>query len=745
MSIQTLDRRSFLRVSALAGGGLMIAAYIDPFGDLFAQGRQGGGPPLTPNAFIKIGADGRVTIIGKNPEIGQGIKTTLPMLIAEELDVAWDSVTVEQGDFDPKYGAQSAGGSTAVPGNWTPMRQVGAGARQMLLAAAAANWNVPESELTTQSGHVVHASSRRNAGYGELAAKAATMPAPDLATVKLKDAADYKIIGKRVPSVDNRSVVMGKPLFGIDAMVQGMVHAVYQRCPVFGGKAVSANLDLIKTLPGVKHAFIVDTPNPQAGLSSGVAICADSWWLANEARKQLKVIWDNGATAAHSTESFDKQALEMSPKFPAQATRADGDVEAAFGSAAKVIEGAYAYPFLSHAPLEPMNAVCNFKDGKLEAWVGTQQPARGRTQVAQALGIQEADVTIHLTRMGGSFGRRLQNDFFVETAYIAKQIGGAVRVQWNREDDLGHDWYRAAGYHFFKGGVDASGKLVAWRNHFVGPTGSSSGGAGEFPARFVPNFSLFQSTIVSGVPTGAMRAPTSNAVAFVNQSFLDEMAHAAGKDPLQFRIDLLSGPLVIPPPAPPPAAGAGAPGAGRGGGAAPGWDPARMRATLELVRDKSGWGKTKLPAGTAMGVAFHYSHSGYFAEVAEVSVDAQKRVRVNRVWVAADIGNQIINPLNAEGQVESSIIDGLSQLMTYEITVVGGKATQTSWNDYSPLRMRQAPKSIQTFFVKSEGNPTGLGEPALPPILPAVTNAIFAASGARIRTLPLSKSGYKWA
>jgi isoquinoline 1-oxidoreductase beta subunit len=342
--------------------------------------------------------------------------------------------------------------------------------------------------------------------------------------------------------------------------------------------------------------------------------------------------------------------------------------------------------------------------------------------------------------MGGSFGRRLSNDYFVECAVSRNRLAARSSCNGNREDDLGHDLYRAAGYHFFKAGVDASGKLVAWRNHFVGPTGSSSGGAGEFPARFVPNFALYQSQITSGVPTGAMRAPTSNAVAFVNQSFLDEMAHAAGKDPLQFRLDLLSGPLVVPPPAP-----AGAPAGGRGGGGGQGWDPARMRGVLELVRDKSGWGKTKLPAGTAMGVAFHFSHAGYFAEVAEVSVDAQKRVRVNRVWVAGDIGNQIVNPLNAAGQVESSIIDGLSQLMSYEITIAAGAVTQTSWADYMPMRMRQAPRSIEAFFVKSDANPTGLGEPALPPILPAVTNAIFTATGTRVRSLPLSKSGYRWA
>jgi isoquinoline 1-oxidoreductase beta subunit len=611
----------------------------------------------------------------------------------------------------------------------------------MLVAAAAATWNVPEGECTTANGRVTHTASRRSAGYPELAAKAATMPVPDLASVKLKDPAAFTIIGKKTAGVDNRSIVTGKPLFGIDATVPGMLHAVYQRCPVYGGKPVSANLDLIKTLPGVKHAFLVDTPNQQNGLWAGVAIVAESWWLANEARKKLQVTWDNGPAAANSTVSFDQQAADMAPKFPAQATRSDGDFDAAIAGAAKTAEGAYFYPYMSHASLEPMNALCQFKDGKLEAWVGTQQPANGRRQAAAALALTEPDITLHMTRMGGSFGRRLQNDYFVECAYIAKQIAGVpVKLQWNREDDLGHDVYRAAGYHFLKGGVDASGKVIAWRNHFVGPTGSSSGGANEFPARFVPNFTLFQSTIVSGVPTGAMRAPTSNGVAFVVQSFIDELAHAAGKDPLQFRIDLLASPIPDPPPA------AGAPGAGRGGGGgAPTADFARrMRGVLEAVRDRSGWGKTQLAAGTAMGVAFHYSHSGYFAEVAEVSVDAQKRVKVNRVWVAADIGRTIVNPLNAEGQVQSSVIDGISQLMT-EITVDAGHAMQASWADYPLLKLRQAPKSIDAFFVQSDANPTGLGEPALPPILPAVTNAIFAATGTRVRTLPMSKSGFRWA
>jgi len=741
MSGAVLDRRSFLRISALAGGGLVIAAYFDPIPDLLAQGR-GGGPlvPLVPNAFIKVHADGKVTIIGKNPEIGQGVKNTLPMLIAEELDVDWKDVTVEQGDLDPKYGAQSAGGSTAVPGNWTPMRQIGAAARQTFVAAAAAQWNVPESELTTASGKVLHAASRRSIGYGELAEKAMTMTPPDLATVKLKDPKDYKIIGQRLTGVDNDKIVTGKPLFGIDARVPGMLYAVFQRAPVFGSKVATANVDELKALPGIKHVVVIEPVQGVAESFGGVAIVGDSWWLANQARQKLKVTWNDGPNAADSSEAFTAKAAELAPKFPAQAARKDGDFDAAIATAAKTAEGMYFYPYHSHAPLEPMNATVSVKDGKCEIWAGTQQPAGAQRGVAQALGIQPTDVTLHMFRMGGSFGRRLRNDFIVEAALIAKAVGVPVHLQWTREDDLQHDYYRAAGFHSLKGGVDANGKLIAWRNHFIAPTGSTLGG-GEFPARFVPNYVQYTSPIPSGVPTGAMRAPGSNGIAFVMQSFIDELAHAAGKDPLQFRLDLLSGPLVAPPPPDPNAA----PGPGRGGGGAPGWDPARMRAVLELVRDKSGWGKAKLPAGTAMGVAFHFSHAGYFAEVAEVAVDAQKRVRVNKVWVAADIGKQIINPLNSEAQVQSSIIDGMSQLMSYEITIKDGHAVETSFAEYEPLRMRQAPKEINVHFLTTDNNPTGLGEPALPPILPAIANAIFTATGQRLRTLPLSKLGYRWA
>ena len=743
-----IDRRSFLQMSVLAGGGLALNLYRSPL----VEAQEPTAPAdLTPQAFIHIAPDGVVTIMARASESGQGMRNMLPMLIAEELDVDWKDVRVQQAQLNEKvYGRQFSGGSANTPMGWEPMRRVGAAGRQLMITAAAQTWGVSAGECTTRSGRVLHAASGRSMGYGELAAKAAALPAPALASVKLKDPKDYRIIGHSQTGVDNHSIVTGKPLFGIDMELPGMLYASIEKAPVFGGKVKTANIEEIKALPGVRHVLVIEggitlaayTPW-EPGMEPGIAIVADTWWQTQEARTKLKVDWDLGPAAAQSSEGFATKAAELLKGPPGSTVRKYGDVEAALSSSAKTVEATYRFPFIAHVTMEPQGSTALWKDGKLEMWSTSTLPADGVALVAKTLGIQESDITTHMVRSGGSFGRRLQNDYLVEAAWIAKRVDAPVKLLWSREDDIAHDGFRPGATVGLKGGLDAKGKVTAWRHHFVtfgdGKHATSGGGMGQdsYPAGFPPAYALYTSMQPLMLRTGALRAPGDNAYCWVAQSFLDELAFAAGRDPLAFQLDLLSNKKM-----PWTSGEHDAVGDHEPTGASV-LIPERFKGVLELVAEKSGWAKRVKQPGRGMGIAVWFCHLGYFAEVAEVSVDAQNKVTVHRVWAAGDVGSQIINPNAAESMAQGGIMEGMGHL-GQEITLADGKVQQSNFFDYPLMRMPQTP-AIEVYWRKTDYSPTGLGEPTLPPILPAVTNAIFAATGKRIRTLPLQRSGFSWA
>jgi isoquinoline 1-oxidoreductase beta subunit len=743
-----LNRRSFLQLTALAGGGLALDLYRSPL--TAAQG-PGKPPDLTPQAFIHISKDGVVTIMARASESGQGMRNMLPMLIAEELDVDWKDVRVQQAELNEKiYGPQFSGGSANTPTGWDPMRRVGAAGRQLLITAAAQTWRVPGSECTTQHGRVLHAASGRSAGYGELASTAAALPAPVLSSVKLKDPKDYCIIGHSQPGVDTHAIVTGKPIFGIDVELPGMLYAAIEKAPVFAGKVKSANIDQIKSLPGVRHVLVIDggiTPAAytpwEPGMEPGIAIVADNWWQAQQARDQLVVEWDLGTAATQSSEGFKKRAEELLQAQPANTLRKYGDVGGALQSSAKVVDATYQYPFIAHVTLEPQGATAHWKDGKLEMWSTSTLPVDGRGLVAKTLGIQESDITTHMVRSGGSFGRRLQNDYLVEAAWIAKRVDRPVKLLWSREDDIAHDPFRPGGTVGLRGGLDARGRLAAWRHHLVtfgdDKHSTSGGGIGQdtYPAGFVPAYALYTSQQPLTLRTGALRAPGDNAYCWVSQSFLDEMAHAAGRDPLEFQLELLSNKQA------PWSSGEHDPVGDHEPTGQSVLIPERFKGVLELVAEKSGWAHRPKAPGRGMGIAAWFCHLGYFAEVADVSVDESNQVTVHRIWAAGDVGSQIINPAAAENIAYGGIIEGMSHL-GQEITLADGRIQQSNFHNHPLIRMRQAPK-IDVYWRKTDYAPTGLGEPTLPPTLPAVTNAIFAATGKRIRTLPLKRSGFSWA
>ncbi|MBS1566082.1 MAG: xanthine dehydrogenase family protein molybdopterin-binding subunit [Bacteroidetes bacterium] len=698
----TLSRRHFLRLGSLAGGGLLLGFRLPVQAEENATMDE---QAFAPNAYISIDNNGVVTLIAPNPEIGQGIKTALPLLLAEELDTDWEKVVIKQGDLDTKaYGNQVAGGSGAIRSRFEPIRKAGATARALLIMAAAQTWNVPAEECSTDNGFVLHKASGRKLGYGELAAKAATLTAPT--DIKLKDPKDYKLIGKRIGNVDNKKILTGKPLFGIDTRREGMLYAMVARPPAFGKKLVSFDDTETRKIPGVKNVV---------RWNNVVAVLASSTWNARKGRDALKLQWEDASPLESTTEHQEafRKLIQEKSKDPG---RNDGDVDSAFANGKNILEAIYEVPILSHAPMEPINFFADVRDGKAELYGPTQVPARARTDVAKALGIPEENITLGMPRQGGGFGRKLQSDNAVEAAMISSLAKAPVQMLWTREDDMQGDFYRPNGMYRYKAAIDEQG-LVAWHETAAALNSRRANSPDNFPAGVVPNLRTDSHGLNSNIQTGPWRAPTHNVLAFTQESFMDEIAHALKKDPIALRLEMLDKAAAQP--------------VGKLS-----YNVDKFKSVINLVRDMSAW-DSKLKPGEFKGFSAYFSFNTYVAEVAVVAIE-KGQLRIKRVYAAVNCG-QVVNLSGAENQVQGAILDGLSHAWYSGITFDKGAVMQKNFNTYKMMRMKDAPPIVEVKFVETHEAPTGLGEPGLPPIAPAVCNAIFAATGKRIRRLPFDQ------
>jgi isoquinoline 1-oxidoreductase beta subunit len=725
-----LDRRQFLLLTGFSGLAIGFPGLASGTEASIQVGQ------VAINHYVQIKTDGTIVIFAPNPEVGQGVRTSLPMIVAEELDADWDRVTVKSAAIDrEKYGIQVAGGSTSVLRRWPELRKMGALARHMLLSAAAEQLKVPVTELTTARSRVLHAASGKTLSYADLAESAARQPLPDDSAIVFKQPGDYTLLGRRVANVDNRAIVTGAPLFGSDTRLPGMLYATLVKCPAIGGRPRSANMDEIKALPGVVDAFIIEGTNDiplydsvSDYVSSGVAIVARSNWQALKARQNLEVDWDLTTASRDNSADIRKQAARLAGQVGAKTLVEQGDVETAFAASDQVVESFYSTDFATHAPLEPQNCTAHFKDGAIEVWAPTQTPTATVAGLAKLLGLPGDKVTVHQIRGGGGFGRRLENDYARESALIARKVSAPVMLQWTREDDIAFDYFRPPGYNALKAALDDRGKLTAWQHHVIavsddGENANKSAGHRNsvFPRQRVEHFRLTSSLVPSQTPTGPMRAPVSNTYAFAEQSFIHELAVAAKRDHLEFLVEMLGKPEWLKP---------GSPRVIHTG---------RAINTIRQVAKNAGWGRN-MPKGRALGLSFFFSHATPVAEIAEVSVDGDRKVTIHKVWVVADCG-PVINLSGAEGQCQGSVIDGISTLAHQSISIKAGRVEQSNFHQYPLLRIDQHPE-IDVQFLRSDFAPTGMGEPALPPIAAAVCNAIYSATGHRIRHMPISSEGF---
>jgi len=704
-----LDRRAFLKSSTVSGGALLLGFYLP--GKFEALAATPSAEPVAANAWVRIAPDNTVTLMIDKSEMGQGVVTSLAMLLAEELELDWKKIKTEFAPAAPQYnnplfGLQGTGGSTSIRASWGPLTKAGAAAREMLVAAAAKRWGVEAGTCRAENGAVIHAPSKKNLTYGTLVEDAVKLPVPDKPA--LKDPKDYKFIGKPIKRLDTPVKTTGKASFGIDVRLPNMQHAAVARCPVFGGKVKSFDAEKAKTIPGVKQIVQI---------SSGVAVVADNTWSAMQGRDALKIEWDEGANAANSSDAIHKLYVQRAEQ-PGVIVRKDGDVEVALAGAARKIEAAYEVPFLAHATMEPMNCAADVRANGCDIYAPTQFQTFTQGTGARIAGLKPEQVRVHTTYLGGGFGRRAEQDFIAEAVELSKAVGTPVQVTWSREDDMQHDFYRPAAYTKFVAGLDVDGWPVAWKSRIVGPSimnrffpGSVQNGIDQTSVEgasdikyAIPNFFTDYLLTEVGVPVGFWRSVGNSHNGYITECFIDELAKAGGKDPVEFRRKLL----------------ANAP---------------RHRGVLELAAEKSGWGKP-LPAGHTRGIAMVESFASYVAEVAEVSFNRTSgEVRVHRVVCAVDCG-RYVNPDTIRAQMEGAIVYGLTAALKGQITISKGRVEQGNFNDYEMLRLNEMPE-IEVHIVQNNEAPGGAGEPGTPPIAPAVCNAIFAATGKPIRRLPI--------